>query len=92
MFVDTGGASAIYEISKSTLTKWRLRGYGPPFAKLGSAVRYDTDKFDAWVEAQTRRSTSETPPKPAPTPPSPKPPARRKPKGAKPLQATPPSP
>ena len=57
------GASAIYEISKSTLAKWRLKGCGPPYVKRGSWLRYDTDKFDEWVAAHERTSTSqETPP------------------------------
>jgi predicted DNA-binding transcriptional regulator AlpA len=35
-----------------TLQKWRLFNEGPPFRKLGGAVRYALDQFDAWVAAQ----------------------------------------
>lgn len=33
-----------------TLRKWRVHGGGPPFLKLGRAVRYDTADLDAWVD------------------------------------------
>jgi hypothetical protein len=38
----------------------RLRGDGPPFAKLGPrVVVYDTRDLDAWVNERKLRSTSE---------------------------------
>lgn len=45
-------------LSARTLQQWRVKGGGPPFLKLGAAVRYDADALDQWAEAQTRASTS----------------------------------
>ncbi len=47
-------------LSKSTLDKARLTGDGPPFAKMGAAIRYRPQDLDDWVAAQVRRSTSDT--------------------------------
>jgi hypothetical protein len=67
MYVDTRSAAAIYDISESTLAKWRLKGCGPPYLKRGRWLRYDTHKFDAWLLKHERISTSQQ--KPAePTP------------------------
>ena len=42
-------------VSPSTLTKWRMRGEGPPFIRCGSRlILYDPAAIDAWLE--TRRS------------------------------------
>lgn len=39
-------------IAVRTLQRWRLFDQGPPYRKLGGAVRYDLTAFDQWVEAQ----------------------------------------
>ncbi|WP_295389102.1 helix-turn-helix domain-containing protein [uncultured Thiodictyon sp.] len=44
-------------ISRRTLQTWRLRGGGPPFVKIGSAVRYDPAQVDAWLDEHTRTNT-----------------------------------
>lgn len=46
-------------LTTSALEAWRVKGGGPPFAKLGSAVRYRLGDLEAWVGANTGRSTSE---------------------------------
>ena len=38
-------------LTRGTLAKWRLRGEGPPFVKLGSAVRYPVDEFERYVQS-----------------------------------------
>ena len=39
-------------IAVRTLQRWRLyQDQGPPYKKLGGAVRYDLEAFHAWVEA-----------------------------------------
>lgn len=43
----------------ATLQKDRVRGSGPPFAKVGRLVRYDPDVVRAWVASQTVNSTAE---------------------------------
>jgi len=39
-------------VSIKTTQGWRLRSQGPPWRRLGGAVRYDVAEFDAWVQAQ----------------------------------------
>lgn len=42
-------AAAIIGIKDHTLRVWRLRGKGPPFFKVGYAVRYDRAEVEAWM-------------------------------------------
>ena len=52
-------AATFLGLSPSTLAKMRLRGDGPPFAKLGTrAVLYALRDLEKWVEARKRLSTS----------------------------------
>lgn len=46
-------------LSVFTLQRWRVKGRGPAFAKLGSAVRYRRGDVDAWLRANSFTSTSE---------------------------------
>lgn len=41
------------------LQRWRVKGGGPPFSKLGSAVRYRLSDVDQWIAANRVHSTSE---------------------------------
>ncbi len=45
--------------STRTLQNWRLRGGGPPYFKIHSAVRYRPDLTDAWIASQLRANTSQ---------------------------------
>lgn len=45
--------------STRTLQGWRWRGGGPPFVRVGRAVRYDPAELRAWLDAQRRTSTSD---------------------------------
>jgi len=42
-----------------TLEDWRYRGGGPPFVKMGRAVRYRPSDLEEWVDTRTVESTSE---------------------------------
>jgi predicted DNA-binding transcriptional regulator AlpA len=53
-------AAAVLKLAVPTLRRWRWSGHGPRFAKIGRAVRYDPAELRAYIEAQTRRSTSDT--------------------------------
>lgn len=56
----TAQAAARLGLSPSMLAKMRLNGTGPRFQKLGAAaVRYAPRALEEWVEAGTRRSTSD---------------------------------
>jgi predicted DNA-binding transcriptional regulator AlpA len=58
-YTDTRGASDHTTFSTSYFEKLRVVGGGPPFIKVGKAVRYKRADLDAWLEEQKRGSTSE---------------------------------
>jgi hypothetical protein len=59
IFLRPRAAAAFLDLSCSTLAKFRLRGDGPPYSKLGRAVVYDREDLEAWAHARRRFSTSE---------------------------------
>ena len=54
----TPEAATYLRLSKPTLERLRLTGEGPPYAKLGKAVRYRRADLDAWLASRLIRSTS----------------------------------
>lgn len=48
--------SELLRVSPKTLTRWRYFRQGPPFLKLGRAVRYSRDDLDRYL-AGSRVST-----------------------------------
>jgi|SRR5450759_2906065 hypothetical protein len=52
-----GGESHPYAVN--TMEGQRVRGEGAPYIKIGRLVRYRVSDLDAYLEAQTRRSTSQ---------------------------------
>jgi hypothetical protein len=61
-YVDVKGAAEILHVSASFLNKARMvgAGAGPPFLKIGAAVRYDVQAIEAWAESRVRSSTSDS--------------------------------
>ena len=57
--LSTKDAAAALNLSPSTLTKWRLTGGGPKYAKLGGRVFYRRTEIDLFVASKIRRNTSE---------------------------------
>ncbi|HYG87967.1 MAG TPA: helix-turn-helix domain-containing protein [Azospirillum sp.] len=56
----TGQAAAVTGLSTKAFEAWRLKGVGgPPYIKLGKAVRYQGEDLLAWIAANRRHSTSE---------------------------------
>lgn len=51
-------AARYLNVSVSWLAKRRLAGDGPPYLKLGGAVRYSEASLQQWMKAQQRISTS----------------------------------
>lgn len=48
-------------VSPRTLPKWRLRGDGPPFVRVGRRrVLYRLDAIETYLAARSRRSTSDS--------------------------------
>ena len=52
-------AGEVLNISIRTLQAWRVRGGGPRFVRLGSAVRYRNDDLAAFIDERTVSSTSD---------------------------------
>ena len=50
-------AAKLARFSTRTLQSWRQRNFGPPFLKVGRAIRYSQIDLISWIKAQERRST-----------------------------------
>ena len=59
-------AAALLNVAVPTLRRWRWSGHGPRFVKIGRAVSYDHAELRAYLQQQTRRSTSDPGPSIAP--------------------------
>jgi Helix-turn-helix domain len=57
--IDTEEASRIVGFPPCTLHTWRSRGGGPPFLKLGAAVRYQRRTLFEWLARRQRLNTSD---------------------------------
>ena len=55
----TEQAAKRFGLSARTLERFRASGEGPEFVKMGRAVRYTVAKLNEWLEARSRRSTSD---------------------------------
>jgi hypothetical protein len=53
-------AAAQLNLSTSWLAKQRLKGGGPPYIKMGGAVRYNATTLQEWMKGKQRLSTSGT--------------------------------
>lgn len=47
-----------WAISRKTLQAWRLRGDGPRFMRIGTAIRYMLSDITAYEAANTHNSTA----------------------------------
>ena len=52
-------AARLLKLSLSWLAKARMRGDGPPFVKIGNAIRYAETALIQWLKSRQRLSTSE---------------------------------
>jgi predicted DNA-binding transcriptional regulator AlpA len=52
-------AANFLRLSLSWLAKSRMRGDGPPFVKLGRAIRYSEGALMQWMHSRQRLSTSD---------------------------------
>lgn len=57
--VTTTQAAEILGIKPNTLEGWRVRGEGPRFRKIGRLVKYVESDLVAFIDRQTRHSTSQ---------------------------------
>ena len=58
-FLTTKLAAAFLGLKPSTLERWRSKGEGPVFHKIGGRIYYTRADLDAWIESRRRRSTAE---------------------------------
>ncbi len=58
--LDTARAAEFLGIAKQTMARWRVDGQGPPFIKVGGAVRYRPDDLNVWLDARRARHTAES--------------------------------
>ena len=49
VLINENEASRLLAISTRTLQAWRLKGIGPPFVRLGRAVRYQRGALVEWT-------------------------------------------
>ncbi|MBA3053764.1 MAG: helix-turn-helix domain-containing protein [Sphingomonadales bacterium] len=56
--LDTRDAASYVRLAVVTMERLRLTGDGPPFCKLGKAVRYRKADLDAWLASRLVQSTS----------------------------------
>jgi predicted DNA-binding transcriptional regulator AlpA len=52
-------ASRLLRVSHSWLAKSRMRGDGPPYAKIGRSVRYAESTLLRWMKSQQRLATDQ---------------------------------
>jgi excisionase family DNA binding protein len=57
-FLTVPEVAALLRCSKSSLDKWRIKGGGPKFVRVGSRIRYRALDVAEFVAAQTRSSTA----------------------------------
>lgn len=57
--IDENQLAELTGLAVRTLQAWRYRGDGPPYMKLGSAVRYRLSDVEEWLEKNTFHSTTE---------------------------------
>jgi predicted DNA-binding transcriptional regulator AlpA len=57
--LNTRQAAERCNLSPRTFEKLRMTGGGPPFIRLGGAVRYQLEDLDAWIASNRRRTTSD---------------------------------
>ena len=58
--MDTEAAAAyLGGLQKCTLERWRCRGGGPIFHKIGGRCLYSKEDLDAYLRSRRRRSTSD---------------------------------
>jgi predicted DNA-binding transcriptional regulator AlpA len=46
----------VFGLTDNTLRIWRMNADGPPFYKLGKAVRYDERKVREWLKEREREA------------------------------------
>lgn len=56
--LDPAQLAAELGVRTETLYRWRRKGYGPRFTRVGSLIRYSRPDIDAWLAARTEGTTA----------------------------------
>ena len=59
--LDTPSIAGVMGMRPNTLEIWRTKGEGPPYRKVGRAVRYVESEVIAWIESRRHTNTSQYP-------------------------------
>ncbi len=51
--LDPNQTAAVLSIARSTLARWRVERWGPPYIRLRGAIRYDADDLNEWMRRRT---------------------------------------
>lgn len=62
LFINETEAARRFSVSVAWFQRGRWAGDGPPFAKIGRAVRYRVSDLEEFFEARKQRSTSRSAP------------------------------
>jgi predicted DNA-binding transcriptional regulator AlpA len=57
--ISTMAAAKLLGLSPSTLSKWRMKGTGPEYIKVGTRVLYERADIAAWLDANKRLHTNQ---------------------------------
>jgi hypothetical protein len=60
LFFTPDEVARLYKLKLSTLASWRSLHRGPPWRKLGGAVRYPAREVLAWAEGSSSSSDTES--------------------------------
>lgn len=60
-FLNQSRLATRWHVSPRTLERWRWKGEGPAFLKIGGRVVYRIDEVVAFEQARERQSTSHVP-------------------------------
>jgi len=52
VLVDAHMASRMLNVAHSTLALWRVQKKGPPYYKIGKAIRYRLEDLNSYLDAQ----------------------------------------
>lgn len=58
-FLTAAELAILLHLKEQSLAAMRVRGGGPPFTRVGRAVRYSRSAVAAWLAARTATSTAQ---------------------------------
>lgn len=48
-YLTSKDVAAALDVSQITVSRWRKKGYGPAWLKIGGVFRYPRAEFEAWM-------------------------------------------